>query len=206
MLYLPPDPKPGEPIRADTLTAILKYLRQITLRGGIGTNVQIGSGGATISVIQQRRPGRPLNAPDSRNLFVYDASTGSTPRIGVTPGTIQGITPTIDGNPINVKTGAPLAYPLLTCSPGDQMICFQLDYDDTNTLVTVEILSCTLATFEGYKSGVAIVPGTAGTDYYGLSTINALAGPPASTSPLNDYVSGNQGYAQCGNASNCWLM
>lgn len=131
-------------------------------------------------------------------LWVYEASTGSTPQVGVTPGGFNGsIVPTINGNPINVQIGMPLAYPVLTCTPGDQVAYFEIDYNSSNVLTAVKILSGTFAAFAALQGAVSIVQGTAGMDYYQLSTITAVAGPPASISPLNDFVSGPQNYTQC---------
>jgi hypothetical protein len=36
--------------------------------------------------------------------------------------------------------------------------------------------------------------------------VAVTTGSSASVKALNDYVSGNQGYVQCGTSSNCWLM
>jgi len=204
MLYLPPDPKPGEPIRARTITAILKYLRQITPRSSGTCNVQTGAGGSTFRPIFPGRLARLLSPEYLPNLFVYDASSGSTPQISVTPGTFtQGgggsVVPTINSNPINQQIGSPLAWPILVLNSGDTLLWFELSYDAENVLTSVLINHGTTMPTPN------IVPGTAGTDYYGLSTVTVTTGAHASVQALNDYVSGNQGYAQCGQSSNCWL-
>ena len=201
MLYLPTDPKPGEPIRADTITAILKYLRQITPRSSGTCNVQTGAGGSTFRPIFPGGLAGLVSNPNPRNLFVYDASTGGTPQISVTPGTVGGGVPTLNSNPINAQIGSPLAWPTLTLSSGDTLLWFELAYNSSNALTSVLINHGTTMPTPN------IVLGTAGTDYYGLSSLYITTpGGRASVKAFNDFVSGNQGYAQCVTGSNCWLM
>jgi len=136
----------------------------------------------------------PTSSSQPRNLFVVNASTGSTPGVTVTPGSIGGIVPTINGTAINASTP-----PVLQLNSGDTLLWFELSYNSSNVLTSVLINHGTTMPTPN------IVPGTAGTDYYPLSTVTVTTGVHASVQALNDYISGNQGYAQCGTGSNCWL-
>jgi hypothetical protein len=202
MLYLPPDPKPHQPIRAFTITAILKYLRSITPRTSTWCDVQVGPGGATFRPKFPRAgAGSSITGTGTPALFVYDASDGDTPKISVTPGAIsQQFVPLIGSAPINLQTGIPLAWPALTVSDGDTLAYFTINYNASNVITTVTINSGTSLPAQDPSP---IVPGTAGVDYKGLSTISVktLTSGNVYVNCLNDFITGPFSYAQCGGGS-----
>jgi hypothetical protein len=137
-----------------------------------------------------------LPPASDRNLYVYDASTGSTPKISITPGAYNSIIPTLGGTPISPPTPAPT----LTVSGSDTLIWAEITYNSSNVATSVLFNhGTTLPTS-------TIVPGTGGTDYKSVSTIVVTTGTNASVTCYNDFISGNQGYAQCGSSSNTWLV
>lgn len=148
-----------------------------------------------------------IDSSDDPAYFVYNASTGSTPRVLIKPGTHGGLTPTIDGNPMNVEIGSPAALPLLTLGTTDAVIYIQLDYSSANNLTGCSIHSATAAAWASLLAGVHVVPGTAGSDYRLISTVTVtVVDEIAKVQPWNDGVSGPQGYRQCGNSSDTWLV
>jgi hypothetical protein len=196
MLYLPPDPKPGQPIQARDIEAILRYLRSITPRSSAACDVVIGSGGATFKPRFPTGPAGLLSNPAPTWPFkVYDASTGSTPQISVVPGAINSLTPTLGGNPINLQIGSPPAWPTLEVGTGTTYCWFEVTYSSSN--VATSVLINTGGSIPASANG-SIVASTGGTDYYGLSTLIAtVTGGKASVQCLNDFVSGNLYYSQC---------
>jgi hypothetical protein len=160
-----------------------------------GDNVVQGPGDTSGGGVTMPPGGSSSSSP--RNLFVSNASTGSTPGITVTPGAYNGsIIPTINGTPINAATA-----PVLQLNSSDTVLWLEISYNSSNQATSVLINHGTTIPTP------TIVQGTAGTDYYGLSTVTVtVTAGKASVTALNDYLSGNQGYAQCGNASNSWLM
>ncbi|MCE0498801.1 MAG: hypothetical protein LV481_12730 [Methylacidiphilales bacterium] len=133
MLYLPPDPKPGEPIRADTLTAILKYIRQITPRSSGTCNVQTGAGGSTFRPIFPGRLARLLSGALAWPFEVYDASSGGTLQVRINSGDgqagqINSQPALVNGNPITTPV-APATAPLLAAGTGYVYIKVWLNSD-----------------------------------------------------------------------------
>ncbi|HUB68016.1 MAG TPA: hypothetical protein VL981_11080 [Candidatus Methylacidiphilales bacterium] len=125
MLYLPPDPKPHQPIRASTITAILKYLRSITPRTGAWCDVQAGPGGTTF------RPKFPPGSPaailgggqSAWPWKVYNTSTTTTGQVQINGGdgfvaSLLGpdgntLIATVNGTNNNTVTGSPAKFPQL---------------------------------------------------------------------------------------------
>lgn len=159
-----------------------------------GDNIQRGpgifkrAGGSAGYSLAARRNGQQfLTASTLRNLYVFNASAGSTPKIQITPGAYNSLTPT-----------NAIASPL-TVSGSDTLIWAEITYNSSNIATSVLFNhGTTLPT-------PSITPGTAGTDYYSVSTIVVTTGANASVQCLNDFISGNQGYAQCATSSQCWL-
>lgn len=148
-----------------------------------------------------RRSGNWLPILFNWPYMVYDASSGSTPKISVQSGSHNGsIIPTLGGTPINT-----IPAPTLTLSGTDAIVWFEISYNSSNVVTSISINHGTLATFAAFFP-VTIAQGTAGTDYYGLSSVVVTTGASASVQCLNDFVSGPQFYSQCGTASQSLLM
>lgn len=136
----------------------------------------------------------PQNASILHDLSIIDASSGSSPGIQVTPGMLGGIIPTIGGNPINVKIGTPLAYPVLTVGSSD----------------TVAWLHSTINTSDGsisstspaipVQSGTTVPTNTATDFYLAISTFTVVfdVSGNASVISADDNLSGSQAYQFCG--------
>jgi len=185
------------------LKALTSLLEQIYYGDNVsaGPNIrkkEFGTGGYSLSGTNQDggSGGISLHA-----YYVLDASTGSTPAVSVTPGTHNGVVPTVSGNPINVKIGSPPAYPTLTVGGSDTLLYFQIDYGIYGNITSIEIMSGST------MPSPSITPNVAGSDYKLLSNISvSIVAGVASVTPYNDGVSGPQGYAQCGYSSNSWLV
>src|SRR5580658_1405344 len=126
MLYLPPDPKPHQPIRARDMIAVLKYLRSITPRTGAFCDVQTGPGGTTF---RPKFPPAPAAAPPAGANAAwpwkaYNITAGTSGKAQINGGdgfvaSLQGP----DGNSLialtggetanNTQIGSPLYYPYL---------------------------------------------------------------------------------------------
>jgi hypothetical protein len=131
MLYLPPDPKEGQPIRAGTITAILKYLRQITPRSSDTCDVATGSGGTTHRPRFPRSLAGLLAGPPAWPFKVYDASSGGTLQVVVNSGDgfagqINSSPAHVNGQPITTPV-APATAPLLAAGAGYVYIKVALD-------------------------------------------------------------------------------
>lgn len=185
-------PRPGEKITSQSFGALANATTASkTVIGTTQAGVFTAGGVVFFPVPNSPRP------TILRNLFVYDASSGSTPKIGVTPGAYNSIIPTLSGTAISPINPPPA--PTLTVGGTDTLIWAEITYNSSNIATSVLFNSgTTLPT-------ATIVPGTAGVDYYSVSTIVVTTGANASVQCLNDFISGNQGYAQCGTTSNCWL-
>lgn len=108
-----------------------------------------------------------------RPYQVYDASSGTTPKIGVIPSTTTDAvhffnppwTPTIDGNPINVPIGMPPAYPLLTIDPAATVAYTHATIDSSGGAITA--IAVEADTGGGFPNSTA-------TDWYMLLTTLAV--------------------------------
>jgi hypothetical protein len=204
MIGLPGEPLRGQPVRASDTAGILRYLKSTAPRSAPGTYSTVGAGGSTRRPIHRPRWQWPLAIQPATQgaLWVYDASSGATPRISVTPGAFNGtIIPTLGGNAINVQIGSPLAWPTLEVGTGTTYCWFEVTYSSSNVPTTV--LINTGGSIPASVNG-SVVTGTGGTDYVGLSTLVAtVTGGKASVQCLNDFISGNLWYSQC--APNVYL-
>ncbi len=191
MLYLPPDPKQGESIKASTLTAILKYLRQITPRTGASCDVLVGPGGTTHRPRFRRHPRALLSAAPTHPYQGINASAGSTPGVIVVPGAHNSIIPTISGVVLNY-----VPAPVLVLSAGPGIVYVEVDWNTSGQIDTCEINSST-----GYGGPPANVFNTDGsaTTYQTLFTYNAVITGGAARVTTSDIVLGSQSQILCGN-------
>jgi hypothetical protein len=133
MLYLPPDPKEGQPIRAGTITAILKYLRHITPRSSDTCDVQTGAGGTTHRPKFPKSPAGLLTGPAAWPFKVYDATSGGTLQVRINSG--DGFAGQINSQPALVNGHAittpvaPATAPLLAAGAGYVYIKVWLNSD-----------------------------------------------------------------------------
>jgi len=191
-------------VEGKQLNVLYSVLKQLWRGENVqrGPNIfirQFGEGGYSISSTASGSG----SGGSSHAYTVSDASTATTPAVTVSPGTHNGVTPTIYGTPINTKIGSPPAYPVLTLGGSDTVVYFQIDYNSSGQIIDVSISSGTSV------PTATIVFGSSGSDYKFLSSVEiAYASGTGKASVLcnNDGVSGPQGYAQCGGSSSSWLV
>jgi hypothetical protein len=145
MLYLPPDPVAGQPVSARIVTAILRYVRQITPRSSAHCRVQIGPGGSTFDPIFPNIP--PATPPSVTPLQAWPFECYGVVQEGECfvrvnsgdgqVGTINGVVATIDGIPISTPPFRDIP-PLLPVGDGDQ-IYITCTLDDNQNVITVEV-------------------------------------------------------------------
>lgn len=199
MLYLPPDPKPGDPVRADTITAILKYLRQITPRTSATCDVQVGAGGATFRPIFPRWLAALLS-PGVLPLALQpgsDVSTNSAARHTITYGTYGGGVPTIDGTPLSPVT----ASNMITFGASDTCCYMQCDFT-YDSYGNVTITDAEIKTTSG-SVPTSTISGGSGTVYqqlFGVAITAPVGGGPY-TIVAAPAVGGSQNFGVCGAGS-----
>lgn len=120
MLIVPNPPLTGQGILASDQAAIIRSLKNVTPRSSPGSLVITGSGGHTRRALGSGPVRRwPLAVPSAAfNWKMYKVLIGTNAYIQVNGGDgfmagLNGFTATIDGNPVDTKTGFPPAYPLL---------------------------------------------------------------------------------------------
>ena len=200
MLASPNEPLPGQIVRAADSAAIARYVRSTTSRSAPGQLTVVGSGGSTRRPVPRFPVKRwPLSNQALHIFSIIDVSVGPTPMIRVTPGYITDYSnaalpwmPTINGNPINVPIGSPLAPPALTLASTDTSVFFDSSINSTTGAIT----GVAVAHAAMFPSG-----GSTASDWYLLISDIAITfdvSGNAHVRSLDDGVKGAVNYQFCG--------
>jgi hypothetical protein len=93
-LTLPREPKSGEPVQAETVSQLIRYVKSITPRDTPTLRWETGSGGARGYAQGAGRRGSTATP----NFTLEDASADGVLKITVSPGLVDNIVPTIDSD------------------------------------------------------------------------------------------------------------
>lgn len=148
---------------------------------GAGLHSAGGFNGQALSV-----PRRPARTQVSRQLQTYDASTGSTPKVGVTSGQIYSggsWTPKISGTLLSAATP-----PTLAVSGGDTVVYIQLDLNSDGVVDDANSVSV--------ASAATMPDNDEFTAYVKLADIEVTAGATASVRCV-PVVSGSLSHKRC---------
>lgn len=176
-MQLPREPRTGDRVEASTVAQIIRYLRSITPRGGLGVRVSTTANGTTFSAAEQSA-GRGGAAEGDHPFKVTDATDATNGRVSVVFGQVNSVTPTIGGTALNAGPDP------IVLANGTWVIYLKVTVD-AEGLITAAIIDATY-------------PLPANDETYGHLTLAIVTVAANAVTAIHQSVTHSLGHQKCG--------
>lgn len=170
--------RPGEPIRAEHINALVDAVLESRMQQGVGYGLKRGPGGTTLQIFGKRSGGSNTTTESGTHPYQgFDASTTAASRVAVQLGTHNGVIPLIAGVTMGVNT----SQNVVTLGLSDTVV-----YATAPTAFSAGDIDIVAA--------ASLPSSTTSTWYQALFFVSVVTGAVS----VSDNVSGSQAYQYCG--------